>query len=289
MNSRARVLTLSLVALAALAAAPDKGSVARVATLLPSVEGALRGVDGVTVVAGVRNSFRAPERKDVIDLGSPHHPNVERLASARAHWVVGDAQINAPLEKELGRFGGKVVLIDTTSVDGTLDGLLAFGRQLGAEAALAPRVAQARAGIEKQALTERIPVLALFGTPGSFQVVTRGAWIGSLLEELNFENLGANLKGDERVPGFVAVSSEHLATLKPQLVVLVAHGDPAQIQKELEQQMSGTGAWAGLGRSATRGVHVLSPELFVANPGLDLPHAAEALAALARAPAAAAR
>jgi ABC-type Fe3+-hydroxamate transport system substrate-binding protein len=119
--------------------------------------------------------------------------------------------------------------------------------------------------------------------------VTRGAWIGSLLDELNFENLGANLKGDERVPGFVAVSSEHLATLQPQLVLLVAHGDPAQIKGQLAEQMSGTGPWAGLGRAATRGVHVLSPDLFVANPGLELPRAAEALAALARAPAAHAR
>jgi hypothetical protein len=49
--------------------------------------------------------------------------------------------------------------------------------------------------------------------------------------------------------------------------------------------MAGSGPWGTLGRSASRGVHVLSPELFVANPGLDLPRAAEALAALARAPA----
>ena len=79
MKPRVRALTaLVLAASAALAAAPEKSSVVRVATLLPSVEGALRDVDGVAVVAGVRSSFRAPERQDVIDLGSPHHPNVER-------------------------------------------------------------------------------------------------------------------------------------------------------------------------------------------------------------------
>jgi iron complex transport system substrate-binding protein len=281
---RIRIAALLIAALAALAATKGAEPV-RVATLLPSVENALRGVDGVTVVAGVRSSFRAPERSDMVDLGSPHHPNVERLATARADWVVGDAQINGHQKDEMGRFGAKVVLIDTTSVDGTLDGLLAFARQIGAEPAVAPRVSAAREQLAKQSLDARMPVLALFGTPGSFQVVTKGAWIGSLLDTLGFENVGADLRGQQRVPGFVEVSQEHLATLRPELVVLVAHGDPRQIQSDLAAQLAGTGPLAGLGRSATRGVHVLSPDLFVANPGLDLPRAAEALVALAQAPA----
>jgi iron complex transport system substrate-binding protein len=281
---RIRIAALLAAALAALAAAPGSEPV-RVATLLPSVEDALRGADGVAVVAGVRSSFRAPERTDVIDLGSPHNPNVERLANARADWVVGDTQINGHQKDALGRFGGKVVLIDTTSVDGTLDGLLAFGRQVGAETTMAPRVAEARESLKKQALEERMPVLALFGTPGSFQVVTKNAWLGSLLDTLGFLNVGADVKCDERVPGFVEVSQEHLATLRPELVVLVAHGDPTRIRADLESQLSGSGPLAGLGRSAKRGVHVLSPDLFVANPGLGLPRAAEALVELARAPA----
>jgi iron complex transport system substrate-binding protein len=278
---KVRIAAVLAASLAALAAAPGSEPV-RVATLLPSVEEALRGVDGVAVVAGVRSSFRAPERTDVIDLGSPHHPNVERLANARADWVVGDTQINGHQKEELGRFGAKVVLIDTTSVDGTFDGLLALGREVGAEQSLAPRVAQARESLKQHALDQRVPVLALFGTPGSFQVVTKGAWLGSLLDTLGFLNVGAEMKGDQRVPGFVEVSQEHLATLRPQLVVLVAHGDPAKIRAELEAQLAGSGPLAGLGRSATHGVHVLSPDLFVANPGLDLPRAAEALVALAR-------
>ena len=146
-------------------------------------------------------------------------------------------------------------------------------------------MAQTRESLAKQALYERMPVLALFGTPGSFQVITKNNWLGSLLDKLGFVNVGADVKGDERVPGFVEVSQEHLATLRPELVVFVAHGDPDRMKVELESQLSGTGPLAGLGRAAKRGVHVLSPDLFVANPGLGLPRAAEALVTLARAPA----
>jgi iron complex transport system substrate-binding protein len=223
--------------------------------------------------------MRAPERTDVIDLGSPHAPNLERLASANADLVVADALINAPLKEELSRSGAQVMLLDTRSVDSTFAGLEELGRRVGAPELLAQRVKASRDLLAAQALAKPISVLALFGTPGSFQVVTGGAWIGSLLDALHYQNVGANLTGAERFPGFAEVSHEKLATLRPDLVVLVAHGDPARIRSELDTLMAGSGPWSGLGK-ASRGVHVLSPELFVSNPGLELPRAAQEITEL---------
>jgi iron complex transport system substrate-binding protein len=273
---------LFALALAALWVPAGAWAEVRVATLVPCVEDALRDVDGVRVVAGIRASMRAPERKDVIDLGSPHAPNLERLASADADLVVADALMHAPLRETLARSGAAVMLLDTTSVDSTFAALEALGLRVGAAPAVSQRVAQARAQLASQALAEPVRVLALFGTPGSFQVVTQGAWIGSLLETLHLENLGAELTGRQRFPGFAEVSHETLATLRPELVLLVAHGDPTRIRAELETQMQGSGPWSGLAASASRGVHVLPPQLFESNPGLGMPRAAEAIGALAR-------
>ena len=273
-----RPLLFALVALLAQAA---QGETTRVATLLPCVEDAFRGVESVEIVAGIRTSFRAPERTDVVDLGNPHSPNLERLAETRANVVVGDAQIHGHLGESLGRFGGRVVLIDTTSVEGTFAGLEALAGDLGASDAIAARLAEAREDIAARRLESPVKVLALFGTPGRFQVMTGATWQGDLLQELGFENLGANLTGAQRVPGFVEVSSEHLATLRPELIVLVAHGEPTRIQRELDGLLTGDGPWGRMGASAEHGVHVLSPSLFVANPGLAMPSAAETVAALA--------
>jgi iron complex transport system substrate-binding protein len=270
------VFTLALALLGASAAFADE---VRVATLLPCVEDALRGVPGVKVVASIRASMRAPERTDVVDLGSPHAPNLERLASTNANLVVADAVINAPLKDELARSGAEVMLLDTSSVDATFAGLEALGKKVGARDVLAARVAESRAKLAGEALAQPVKVLALFGTPGSFQVVTRGAWIGSLLQTLRFENLGAGLTGSQRFPGFAEVSHETLATLQPDLVLLVAHGDPARIRQELDALMAGSGPWSGLGK-ASRGVHVLPPDLFVSNPGLALPQAGQVIAEL---------
>ena len=203
----------------------------RVATLLPAAEVALRGLPGVQVVAGIRASMRAPERSDVIDLGTPHAPNLERLASARADLIVADALINAPIRAELGRTGGEVMLLDTTSVDSTFAALETLGKRAGAEAQMAERVKTARARLASQALAQPLKVLALFGTPGSFQVVTGGAWIGSLLEALHYQNLGAQLTGAGRFPGFAEVSDEVLATLRPDWCCWSRTATPTRIRR----------------------------------------------------------
>lgn len=270
------VFTLVLALLGASGAPADE---VRVATLLPAVEHALQGVPNVKVVASIRASMRAPERTDVVDLGSPHSPNLERLASANANLVVADAMINGPLKEELARSGAEVMLLDTSSVDSTFAGLEELGRKVGAPDVLAERVKASRAKLAQEALGSPVKVLALFGTPGSFQVVTQGAWIGSLLETLHFDNLGAGLTGASRFPGFAEVSHEMLATLRPDLVLLVAHGDPTRIRQELDTLMAGSGPWSGLGK-ASRGVHVLPPDLFVSNPGLELPRAGQVIAEL---------
>src|SRR5690606_8071544 len=97
-----------------------------------------------------------------------------------------------------------------------------------------------------------------------------------------FANVGDVPGGDERFPGLLALSDERLASLRPSLVLLVAHGDPNAIEAAFAQRTAEGGPWSGLRAEADRGVHALDPALFTANPGLDVARAAEALVAMAR-------
>jgi iron complex transport system substrate-binding protein len=81
------------------------------------------------------------------------------------------------------------------------------------------------------------------------------------------------------MPGYVPLSDEVLATLRPELLLLLSHGDPARVEAEFRRRLEG-GPWQGLRTSARRGVHVLDPVLFQANPGLGVVDAARALTAL---------
>jgi len=287
---RRAFLVLVLCAFGALAASAQPvaatGEPLRVATLIPYAQQALARVSGpFVVVAAVRSSLHQPVSGGIVDLGNPHSPSYERLVEARAQLVVGDATIHAAQREKLAVAGAEVLLLDGGSVDATLAGLEKLGARVGAGEAMARETAATREQLAELALPKPLPTLALFGAPGSFMVLTERSWLGDLLGRLDFPNVSPSGAGNERFPGMLAVGDEQIAALRPELVLLVAHGDPKAIREAFEKRVADGGPWRGVRESATRGVHVLPPRLFAANPGLGLANAAEALVALAQAPA----
>jgi ABC-type Fe3+-hydroxamate transport system substrate-binding protein len=253
----------------------------RVATLLPYVADALAPMpERAVVVASVRRSSIDVPPAGMIDLGSPHAPSFERLAESGAQLVVGDAAMHATMTEKLSRGGAEVLLIGSGSVDETLSGLAAVGRRVGAMAEMEPAIAQARAGIAAATLGEPVATLPFFGAPGNFLVITERTWLGDLLGKLNFRNLAGGSTGKETYPGYVLVSDEVLASMRPALVLVIAHGDPEAIRGAFARRAAAGGPWQSL-QDAQLGVHVLDPEQFGVNPGLGLPETARRLRALA--------
>jgi iron complex transport system substrate-binding protein len=263
------------------AKAATKGPV-RVATLLPFVAAALAEVpEQAVVVASVRRSMHEPSVPGVIDLGSPHSPSFEKLAESRPDLVVAERAMHAALAEKLGRTGAEVVLIDTTSVDSTFAGLRTVGAKVNAASEIDGSIAQAQAEIRAQALAQPLETLPIFGTPGAFMLITDRTWLGDLLVKLNFKSAAATPTGNERFPGYVELSDELLAGLKPQIVLLVAHGDVPAIRAALSKRIDEDGSWRSVREAADRGVHVLDAHMFQANPGLAMPEAARELRRLA--------
>ena len=255
----------------------------RVATLVPYAGAALAKYPGkVLVVATVRSDPRTPVPAGAIDLGSPHSPNLEQLAEARPEIVVTDAQMHGSLAEALGRTGARVVPLDSTSLDATFAGLESLGADVGVGPEIKSDVAGVRAQLAELRIAEPLPTLVLFGAPGSFFVLTDQTWIGDLLKAEGFANVVPTGGGGGRFPGFAPLTDEVLIGLQPQLVLLVAHGNPDGVRAAFERDLETRPAMQAMRKSATRGVHVLDPALFSANPGLELPRAARALRDLAQ-------
>jgi len=268
------------VALLILALAMDvrAAEVPRVAALVPYVTDALLRLDGqVAVVATVRTTLHEPPRPPCLDLGQAHAPNIETLVESRPTVIVGDAILHAARRDDLARTGAEVLLVRSDTVARTFDDLVRVGRTVGAGERMAALVAEARREVETMATSAARSVLVLFGTPGAFFVVTDRTWVGDLLALLGYQNLGARLLGDERVPGFVLVSDEALVTLRPEIVLLISHGNATAIQAAFAQRLAPGGPLSALGAAARGGVHVLPAHLFSSNPGLALPAAARHL------------
>lgn len=254
----------------------------RVASLLPFVGDALAAIpDQARVVAEARRDLRTPPPGEVVDLGNPHSPDLEGLAAARPALVVGERTLHGRLAPDLARSGARVVLLDTSSVDSTLRGLVELGGQIGGREPLAARANALRAELGELRLAQPLAVLPLFGTPDSFFVLTERTWLGDLLTQLGFSLPVLTAGESARFPGLVPVSDELLVTLRPELVLLVAHGDPQALREALVRKTAKGGPWSALGRSATRGIRVLDARLFGSNPGFGIAEAAEALVQLA--------
>jgi len=273
----ALALAASLVAGSAIAA--DKP--VRVATLLPYVADALAQLppEDVIVVATVRRDMRTPPAPPAIDLGSPHSPSYEKLAEANADVIVGEQAMHGAMAEKLSPHG-ELLLVDSGSVESTFAGLKKIGKRVNAETEMDAAVAKTQAGLSEQALSTPVPTLLLFGTPGAIMVVSDRTWIGDLAKQVKLENVGDKVDGKEGFPGYVQASDEVLAGLRPELILLVAHGDPNAIKAAFEAKMAG-GPLAPLKGSASKGVHVLPNQSFASNPGLGLAVAAEQLNSLA--------
>lgn len=280
----ARALLLCALALGPAAATGAEPAPLRVATLVPYADDALARMPAarVQVVATVRRSMHEAPRAGVVDLGSPHAPSLEALAAARPDVVVGDASMHARLAENVAPLGAELLLLDSSSVGATFDGLAKLGGRVGAAAEMQGEIDAARAALSDLALGEPVPTLALFGTAARWLVVTERSWLGDLLGELHFETVSKDAGGAERIPGYAEISEEQIATTRPALVLVVTHGDPHAIRITLDAKIGPRGAWSGVATSAVDGVHVLDPGLFTVNPGLALPDAARVLVSLAR-------
>lgn len=279
MTFRLFMTTLAFVLFQSLASSSFAEPV-RVATLIPNVNSGLASDPaGYELVATVRTSMHAPNAAAPFDLGNPHSPSIEQLVASKPDLVIGDANMHARLATQIEPLGLDLLLLDTATSDSLLRGLKTVADRTPRSRVLADRAEQASQDLASQGLPEPVRVVALFGVPGSFYLVSERWWLGDMMKNLGFENLVPDVP-NERYPGLVPVNDERVAVLQPEIVFLISHGEPEKIVTEFKRMASEGGVWASVGQ-APRGVHVLDPALFMATPGLTAPDAARELVRLA--------
>lgn len=258
--------------------AAGKAQDRRLCALLPWVaEAFTANDDGVAVVAMVPRHLGLPVLPGAADLGNPHAPNLEVLAAARCDLLVADGRIHRALQPSLTGVAGELLWLDGGSIDATMASLEQVGVKLGASRVVEPQVAEVRKQLAALSRADGAEVLALFGAPGAWRVMTKQTWLGDLLVRLGFKNLGDVSGLQMLTPGFAALSDEVLLGFKPRVVLLVAHGDPDAVLTGFQRETTTRPAFRELADKA----HALDPVLFGSNPGLSFPKLAEHLLALA--------
>lgn len=242
----------------------------RVATLVPWVGDALASVPNkVEVIASTRRFVHAPPVPGMLDLGDGHAPNLEVLISAGAQVVVADRRWHARFGERVEQAGAEVVWIEADSVEATFAALIEVGRRVGVEAEMTAAVSAANTRLAQLHALGNPRSLALFGAPGSYLVISDRTWIGDLLRRLGYQPV-LPAEATERMPGYLAVSDEFLAAAEPDVILLLAHGDPTAVSRAFADD------WKRIRRSSPP-IVALDPMLFATNPGLRLVEAAESI------------
>ena len=242
----------------------------RVATLVPWVAEALEAVPAkALVVASTRRFVHAPPRAGLVDLGDGHAPNLELLIASAPDLVIADKRWHARFGERVEGTGAEVLWIEANSVDATFAALIEVGRRVGAETEMTAAVRDATTRLARLHAAGRPRSLALFGAPGSFLVISDRTWIGDLLRRLGYEPV-VPTEASERMPGYLAVSDEFLAATQPDVILLLAHGDPAAVAQAFAED------WKRI-RDSSPPVVPLDPALFATNPGLRLVEAAQSI------------
>ncbi|GGF88532.1 iron compound ABC transporter iron compound-binding protein [Paenibacillus albidus] len=208
--------------------------------------------------------------EEIMQVGSAHEVDLEKIAYLKADAVLGNAQLNAKDIPALEGVGAQLVLTQAHSVTDITRQILLFGQMLNKE----QQAQQIISGIEAEvqsaaaASTRQKPrVLLVYGAPGTYMAALPNSLGGNILELAGGVNIAADYPALQSYPQYATLNTERIVEANPQFILIMTHGNAAEVQQGFEQEMRQNAAWSSLDAVVHNRVSVLPAELFGTNPG----------------------
>ncbi|WP_409340885.1 ABC transporter substrate-binding protein [Paenibacillus sp. MBLB4367] len=223
----------------------------------------------------------ADELKNVQKIGSALKPDVEQVTKLQPDVVLGPSSIKDSLEKQFKPANLKTAYIPTDSLEELKLSMVVLSRVFKQE----QKANDFFAKLDKQesdalavAKGKTAPkVMFLFGSAESFMLMNENTFPGSLAKKLGASNVVSDvLKSKET---YVALNMENVVTANPDVILLVAHGDPDAAIKKFEEDVKKNGAWEKLNAFKNSKVKALDYNTFGVASIVKAPDAYKELAA----------
>lgn len=201
---------------------------------------------GVTPVGVPTSSSKLPAAFDKVQrIGSSHQPDLEQIAKLQPNIILGPSSIKDNLDKKFKPANLPAAYIPTDSLDELKLSTVVLGRLFKQEAK-ATALLQKNAAEEKAALDaakgKTAPkVMFLFGSAESLMLMNENTFAGSLAKNLGATNVVSSVMKAKET--YVPVNMESIVAANPDIIMLVAHGDPAAAAKKFEEDVNKNGAW----------------------------------------------
>ncbi len=253
----------------------------RIVALSTSFLEPLHEVDA-SVVGCPSSKMGIPEYyKDIEKVGAVYNINAEKVVGLKPDLVIAMKGMNDKFVSTFESSNIPVIVLDMKSYDQVKHCLEIFSQITGekdkaasAEAKMDKKIADIKAKLPEG--TTRIAIL--HSTAQDVTVQLDDSIAGSVAKMLGFVNVAADAKPLENNPDSAPYSLETLVKKDPDVIFVTSMGDMETIKKAMQDNVENNSAWQTLRAVKENHLYFLPQKLFLLNPGMNYPQAAEVMA-----------
>lgn len=217
------------------------------------------------------------EAASAVEVGSAHGILFEKLATLKPDLVIASPSL-ATQKSTIEKLGAQVLFNSHNTYNDIQSSIRLYGKVLGKETTAEELIKDMDRKVGDLETPDSKPkTLIVYGAPGSFVIALPTSYPGNFLELAGGSNVAAQFPKMDTMPQYAEVSMERIVAANPDLILLITHGDAAEVKESFKKQFEGNAAWKSLAAIKNDRFEVLPSALFAANPGLRAPEAVKTI------------
>jgi len=255
----------------------------KIVVLAPSFLELLYAVDGKAVGRTSSNSkYAIPEQAlGVSEVGLVYNINVEKVVSLQPDLVIAMQGIHDKLIPMLESNNIPVIVLKYKTYDDVFDKIKLFGDIIGTKEKAQVLTQDMNAKLEK--IINKLPgnntkIAILHATAKNVSLELENSIAGNTARLLHLQNIAAVSSPINSGSDVIPYSLEKLVENDPDIIFVVTMGGSNEIEKKMQAEVENNPAWSSLRAVQEKKVVFLPADLFLLNPGLRIPEAAQYMA-----------
>ena len=249
-----------------------KKNIKRIVVLNASSLNILYALGGKAVGRTETSIHLSDEMNAIPSVGNVSSPNFDKIAALKPDIVFGN-MMDEKTVQTFKQLNIPIVFTRMESYQDTLDVIKLIGRIIGQEDKARSEITK----IEnyKNRLISKVngkglKTLIMMGPGKQLEVALPKSFEGDLLSMFKGRNVIPQPQGIPTDTHYIALSMEQVTKENPDLILILSHGKPDQMQKVMADQIKNNTAWKNVNAVKNNRIVYLPYDLFAVKPGIRI-------------------
>lgn len=232
---------------------------------------------GVKLKGVPTTSYKLPEStKDAVKVGNPMNPDLEIIKSLKPSVVVSVDTLGEDYKNIFKDNNIPSEFVTLTSLDGLKNSITKLSDRFSKKAE-GEKILKDLENKEKEMKKlsdgkSKKKVMIVFSAPGSMMVASPKSYVGDLVKISG----GENVVKEDKLP-FYTYNNEEITKLKPDLVLVMTHGNPEEAKNLAKEKFKNDLTWKNIKAIKNGKVTYLDSEYFGMSANLNVMEALNTL------------